>query len=83
MEASGDHQGQDQPQVIIEADGDSFADSAQLTDRFAFNATERRIDASQQKGADEPHMLEREFPLPDYPRHPLAEPWYHCSAWAK
>jgi hypothetical protein len=46
VEASGDHQMQDQPQVVIETYRDSFANPAELSDSFAFDADEGWIDAS-------------------------------------
>lgn len=58
MEAPGDHEVQDEPEVVVETDGDSLADSAQFPDGLAFDAAQWWVDTAQQKGAGEAHMFE-------------------------
>ena len=42
VEAAGDHQVKNEPEVAVEADGDAFADAAQVADGAAFGVGERR-----------------------------------------
>ena len=62
MQASGDHQMQDQPQVTVKADRDPFAQPAQLDDLSTLDGSDRRGERAQQKRAGQSHLLE---PLAD------------------
>ena len=59
MQTAGNHQVQDEPEIVVEADGDAFADAAQGAHFFAVDRGERRFDGAQQKWAGEAHALER------------------------
>lgn len=59
VEASGDHEVQDEPEVVIEADGDSFADAAEGADRLSFECSSGRGDGAEQEGAGEADFGER------------------------
>jgi hypothetical protein len=59
MQAAGNHQVQDEPEVAIDADGNPLADPAQGDDGAAFNTGKRRVNGAQQKHARQPHPLQR------------------------
>jgi hypothetical protein len=59
VQPSGDHQVQHKPQAIVEAEGDAFADAAQLAHGMAFNGRHRRLRSAEEKGARDPNLLER------------------------
>ena len=51
MEAAGDHEVKDEPEVVVEAESDAFADTAQLADGMTFDAGQRGLDRPQKKRA--------------------------------
>ncbi len=59
VEAAGDHEVQDQPQIAVHTDGDPFADTAQLADGASFNRGKGRIDGAQQEDRGEAHAFQR------------------------
>ena len=58
MQAARDHQVEHQPEAIIHADRDAFADSSQLANGFSLGGTWRWIDRAQQEYRAESYMLE-------------------------
>ena len=58
MEPARDHQVQDEPAVVIQADGDSLAQPAKATDGFAVDAVNRRDGCSEQKWIADAHLIE-------------------------
>jgi len=58
VESAGDHQVEDQPEVIVEAYADAFAEAAEMANRFAFRASERRVRGAQQKWAGDAYSFE-------------------------
>ena len=59
MQAAGDHQMQNEPKIAIEADGDAFADSAQLADAFAFGGANGWIDGTKEEWTRDADLFER------------------------
>src|SRR5579863_9626543 len=59
VEPSSDHQMQHQPQIVVQPNGDAFADTSQDSDGFACGARKWRISRTQQKGTDQSDMLQR------------------------
>ena len=59
MQASGDHQVQDQPEVTFQADGDALAKPAQLPDDTAFGGADGRFDGAQKEWCREADTLQR------------------------
>ena len=58
MEAAGDHEVEDQPEVALESDGDAFPDAPQFADLLFFGRLERRVDRAQQKRTGQTDALE-------------------------
>ncbi len=58
MQSARDHQVQDEPQVVFQADDDALADAPNRTDGAALQVLERRLDSSKQKWTGEPDTLE-------------------------
>ena len=58
MEPARDHQVQDEPAVVIQADGDSLAQPAKATDGFAVNALDRWHSGAEQKWIADAHLIE-------------------------
>ena len=59
MKAAGDHQVEHEPEIVVEADGDAFADAAQAGHFAALDGAERRIDSAQQERAGDAHRERR------------------------
>jgi hypothetical protein len=59
VQASGNHQVQDQPEIIVQSDRDSLANSSQFTDGATFNARKWRFNSAQKKRAPEADVLKR------------------------
>jgi hypothetical protein len=57
MKPPGDHQMNDQPQFIFEADADSFAEAPQARDFSAFDTRDRWRRGPQQKWGDDLNLL--------------------------
>jgi hypothetical protein len=53
VKAAGDHEMEDQPEAVFEADADTFAEAAELEDFFAGGVGERRVCCAQEKGTDD------------------------------
>ena len=51
MEAAGDHEVEDEPEAVVELDGDTFADAVQGTDGVVFDVLDARLDGAEQKRA--------------------------------
>jgi len=51
--AAGDHQVQDQPGAALEAEGDAFADAAEVGDGVPFDGADRGVDGAQQERAED------------------------------
>lgn len=58
MKASGDHQMEDEPEVVFEADADAFAEAAEVDDSFARGVGERRSCGAEEKRADDADGVE-------------------------
>lgn len=58
MKAAGDHQMENEPEVVFEADADAFAESAEVDDSFARGACERRSCGAEEKRADDADGVE-------------------------
>ena len=58
MRAARDHQVQDGPEVVFEAEGDAFADTPELLDSLAAEGGGGRVGGSQQERAGDPHAFE-------------------------
>jgi hypothetical protein len=59
VQPAGDHQMQNQPDIIFKADTNPFAHSAQLHYRLAFRTAKRRLYGAQQKRAYDSRALDR------------------------
>ena len=59
MQASGDHQVQDQPEVAFQSDGDALAKPAQPPDDTSFDGVDGRMDGAQQEWRREADTFER------------------------
>jgi len=51
MEAAGDHEVQDEPEAVVEFDGDAFADAMEGTDGVAFGVFDSRLDGAEEEWA--------------------------------
>ena len=58
VEAAGDHQVKDEPQVGVEADSDTFADAAQFAHSAAFGVGERWDCGAEEEWRAEAHVFE-------------------------
>lgn len=58
VEASGDHEVEDQPQIAFKADGDAFTDAAQAANLFFVCGGERRINGAEKEWARQADALE-------------------------
>ena len=58
MQAPGDHQVNDDPQIIVQPDGDAFADPPELPHHLSLHLGDRRLRGAKNKGARDPHLLE-------------------------
>jgi hypothetical protein len=58
MKPTGDHQMKYQPQIVVETDGDAFANAPQLTDGVALHTLERRLHRAQEKRTCQPDAFE-------------------------
>ena len=47
-----------EPEIVVDTDGDAFADATQCADGFAFSAGERRVRGAEQEGAGETDLSE-------------------------
>ncbi len=59
VKASGDHEVEDEPEVVVEADGDALADAAHLTDVAAFDIGDGWLYGSEQERAGDADVFER------------------------
>ena len=58
VKAAGDHEMEDQPEVVFETDADAFAEAAELEDFFAGGVSERRVCCAQEEGTDDADRFE-------------------------
>ena len=58
MQAACDHQVENQPEIVVEADGNALADTAKLAHGVTLGVGERRLHRAKQKRAGYPHALE-------------------------
>src|SRR5262249_39844422 len=58
-EAAGDHQVDDEEEVLLEPENDAFAEPPDRLDGFADGGVERRIERAHQKWVDDSDALER------------------------
>ena len=58
VQAAGDHQVKDEPEIAVESDGDALADAAQFADGAAFGVAQRRNRRAQQKRCAKAHAFE-------------------------
>ena len=59
LEPPGDHQVQDEEQVVLEHEDDALAQPLERDDPLAVDGGERRLDRAQQERARQPHLVER------------------------
>jgi hypothetical protein len=57
VQASGDHQMKNEPEIVVQAEGYSFADSAQFADCATRCIGERRLRGSHEERALESYMF--------------------------
>src|SRR5712671_4962007 len=58
MQAAGNHQVQNEPEIAFYSDGDAFADSAQLGDGATLDVGNWRLRGSKQKKTGQAHALD-------------------------
>src|SRR5207237_2158948 len=58
MQSPRDHQVQHQPEIAFESERDPLTDSPQFPHYAAFDACNRRLRSSKEKGASQSHSLE-------------------------
>ena len=58
MKTSGNHQVQNEPVVIFEADGDSLSEASQVSNYLPFRVMNRWRHGAEQEGTREAHTLE-------------------------
>jgi hypothetical protein len=58
VQAAGDHQVDDQPDVVVEADRDALAEPRERCHRRAFDRFQRRRDRAQQERIRDAHAFE-------------------------
>src|SRR5215471_7020039 len=68
VKPAGDHQMQDQPPFIFKPETDSFAESSQRQNLFAFDGGDWRRSSAQQEGRVELNALERVINNADFKR---------------
>ena len=59
MQTTGDHQVENEPEVLIDADGDALANAAQLADGAALEVLKRRVHGAKEKRTREADANER------------------------
>jgi hypothetical protein len=59
VQAAVDHEVQDEPEVLVQAERDALAEAAQAADVPAQGGGERRVHGAQQERAGQAHALER------------------------
>jgi hypothetical protein len=59
VQPSGNHEMDDQPQIVVEANGHTFADSLKAAHGVSLHRGERRFGAAQQECAGEAHLEQR------------------------
>jgi hypothetical protein len=62
VQAAGDHQVDDQEEIVLERDHQALADAPQPGDALAADGAQRGIDGAQQEGREQTHALERGGP---------------------
>ena len=58
VEAASDHQMQDKPDVVFEADGDTLTDAAEFADGLAFCGGDGRLRGAQQEWGGDADVFE-------------------------
>ena len=56
MQAPGDHQVNDDPQIIVQPDGDAFADPPELANHPSLRLGDGRLRGAKNKGARDPNF---------------------------
>jgi len=59
VQATGDHEVQDKPEIVVETDGDALGDAAERADGVAFGGREGLVGGAEEKGAVETDVFER------------------------
>ena len=59
VQATGNHQVQNEPDIVVHADGNAFAHAAQAGDDVAGSRLEGRVDRAQQEDRGEAHLCQR------------------------
>ena len=59
VQPAGDHQMQDEPELVVEPDGDPLSQATDLADLLAEGGFQRRVEGSKQEGAAYSHVTER------------------------
>ncbi len=58
VEAAGDHEMEDEPVAVVEADGNALSDTAKFCDGVAFDTGDRRLRGAKEEGAGDSDLLE-------------------------
>jgi hypothetical protein len=59
VEAAGDHEVQDEEEVVLEAEDDAFADAAEGADGLAFDGGDAGIGRAEEERAGDAEVFER------------------------
>ena len=59
VQAAGNHQMKDQPEIVVEADGDAFADATKFADGEAVDGGDGGLRGAEKKQAGDADALER------------------------
>jgi len=57
MQPAGDHEVDDQPQIVVESNGDTLADSLKFAYRMSLNIAKGRLRRAQYEGVAQAHAL--------------------------
>ena len=57
LEAAGDHQMDDEEELVFECEDDALAEAAELGDVFAFEVARSGLDRAEDEGAGEPELV--------------------------
>ncbi len=58
VEAAGDHEVKDEPEAVVEFEGDAFADAMETADGVAFDVFDAGLDCAEEEGAGDPEVCE-------------------------
>ena len=58
MEAAGDHEMEDEPEIVVEAESDALADATEFADGVAFGGGNGRVGGAEEEWATDADVLE-------------------------